>query len=102
MDRETIEALRDPGHRDEGAHQVRAKACDPERFTCGWCATTSQLAVLIEYPDAATGARVRALGGAHVTAVTPTVLRLDAKTREHRLRGKCWSAPRLSEVLQPA
>jgi hypothetical protein len=40
MDRETIEALRDPGHRDDGTHRLRAKVYDPERFTCGWCATT--------------------------------------------------------------
>jgi hypothetical protein len=40
-------------------------------------------AVLIDCPDAETAGRVRALGGAQVTAVTDTVLRLeaDAKTR---------------------
>ena len=40
-------------------------------------------AVLVHCPDAETAARVRALGGAHVTEVTPTLLRLeaDAKTR---------------------
>jgi hypothetical protein len=40
-------------------------------------------AVLVDCPDAETAGRVRALGGASVTAVTPTLLRLDAdaKTR---------------------
>lgn len=50
-------------------------------------------AVLIDCPDAETAGRVRALGGAHVTSVTPTLLRLDgdAKTRTalvKRLREK--------------
>lgn len=50
-------------------------------------------AVLVDCPDAETAGRVRALGGAHVTAVTPTLLRLqaDAKTRAalvKRLREK--------------
>jgi hypothetical protein len=50
-------------------------------------------AVLVDCPDAETAGRVRALGGAAVTAVTPTVLRLqaDAKTRAalvKRLREK--------------
>jgi Helicase conserved C-terminal domain len=40
-------------------------------------------AVLVDCPDAETAGRVQSLGGAHVTAVTPTLLRLDAdaKTR---------------------
>jgi hypothetical protein len=50
-------------------------------------------AVLIDCPDAETAGRVRALGGAHVTAVTPTLLRLDADPKTHaalvkRLREK--------------
>lgn len=50
-------------------------------------------AVLVDCPDAETAGRVKALGGAHVTAVTPTLLRLsaDAKTRAalvKRLREK--------------
>lgn len=50
-------------------------------------------AVLVHCPDAETAARVRALGGAHVTEVTSTLLRLeaDAKTRTalvKRLRDK--------------
>lgn len=50
-------------------------------------------AVLVECPDAETAGRVKALGGSHVTAVTPTLLRLDAdpKTRAalvKRLREK--------------
>lgn len=50
-------------------------------------------AVLVDCPDAETAGRVRALGGATVTAVTPTLLRLDAdaKTRAalvKRLREK--------------
>ncbi|WP_420130488.1 helicase-associated domain-containing protein [Longimicrobium sp.] len=50
-------------------------------------------AVLIDCPDAETAGRVRALGGAHVTSVTATLLRLDAdaKTRAaliKRLREK--------------
>jgi hypothetical protein len=38
-------------------------------------------ALLVDCPDAETAGRVRALAGAHVTAVTPTVLRLDADTK---------------------
>jgi hypothetical protein len=38
-------------------------------------------AVLVDCPDAETAGRVRALGGAAVTAVTPTLLRLDADTK---------------------
>ena len=34
-------------------------------------------AVLVECPDSETAARVTALGGAHVSAVTRTILRLD-------------------------
>lgn len=50
-------------------------------------------AVLIQCPDPETAGRVRAMGGAHVTAVAPTLLRLDAdsKTRAalvKRLRDK--------------
>lgn len=50
-------------------------------------------AVLVDCPDAETAGRVRALGGAHVTSVSPTLLRLDgdAKTRAalvKRLREK--------------
>ncbi len=50
-------------------------------------------AVLVHCPDAETAGRVRALGGAHVAEVTPTLLRLEAdhKTRAalvKRLRDK--------------
>lgn len=50
-------------------------------------------AVLVDCPDAETAGRVKSLGGAHVTKVTPTLLRLeaDAKTRAalvKRLREK--------------
>lgn len=50
-------------------------------------------AVLVDCPDAETAGRVRSLGGGHVTAITPTLLRLsaDAKTRAtliKRLREK--------------
>ncbi len=38
-------------------------------------------AVLIDCPDAETAARVRALGGAHVTPVSPTLLRLDGDAK---------------------
>jgi hypothetical protein len=38
-------------------------------------------AVLVDCPDAETAGRVRALGGAAVTAVTPTLLRLKADTK---------------------
>ncbi|HEX8211035.1 MAG TPA: helicase-associated domain-containing protein [Longimicrobium sp.] len=40
-------------------------------------------AVLINCPDAETAARVRALGGAHVTPVSPTLLRLDGDAKMH-------------------
>lgn len=50
-------------------------------------------AVLVDCPDAETAGRVSSIGGAHVTAITPTLLRLsaDAKTRAalvKRLREK--------------
>jgi hypothetical protein len=50
-------------------------------------------AVLVDCPDAETAARIKALGGAHVTSVSRTLLRLDAdpKTRAalvKRLREK--------------
>jgi Helicase conserved C-terminal domain len=50
-------------------------------------------AVLVDCPDAETAGRVTSIGGAHVTAITPTLLRLnvDAKTRAalvKRLREK--------------
>lgn len=50
-------------------------------------------AVLVDCPDAETAGRVASMGGAHVTAITPTLLRLsaDAKTRAalvKRLREK--------------
>ncbi|HEX2210547.1 MAG TPA: helicase-associated domain-containing protein [Longimicrobium sp.] len=50
-------------------------------------------AVLVDCPDAETAGRVRSIGGARVTAITPTLLRLsaDAKTRAalvKRLREK--------------
>jgi hypothetical protein len=50
-------------------------------------------AVLIQCPDPETAARVRAMGGAHVTEVSPTLLRLDADTKTRaalvkRLRDK--------------
>lgn len=50
-------------------------------------------AVLIDCPDAETAGRVTSIGGAHVTAITPTLLRLsaDPKTRAalvKRLREK--------------
>jgi hypothetical protein len=50
-------------------------------------------ALLVDCPDAETAGRVRSMGGANVTAITPTLLRLsaDAKTRAalvKRLREK--------------
>lgn len=38
-------------------------------------------AVLVECPDAETAGRVRGLGGAQVTEITPTLLRLDASVK---------------------
>jgi hypothetical protein len=43
---------------------------------------TVRTAVLIDCPDAETAGRVRGLGGARVSEVTPTMLRLDATGKE--------------------
>lgn len=53
-----------------------------ERQVRDWMAGTRRVemrpAVLVECPDAETAARVRGLGGAQVSEVTPTLLRFDA------------------------
>ncbi len=82
----TLEGVSRSGVPDNVARQVRdwMKAVRTIRMAP---------AVLVDCPDAETAGRVRALAGAHVTTVTPTLLRLDtdAKTRAalvKRLREK--------------
>lgn len=83
---QTLESVSRSGVPDNVARQVRdwMKAVRTIRIAP---------AVLVDCPDAETAGRVRALAGAHVTTVSPTLLRLeaDAKTRAalvKRLRDK--------------
>jgi hypothetical protein len=56
-----------------------------DRQVRGWMASTRRVrvahALLVECPDAETAARVRAVAGSAATAVTPTLLRLDADAK---------------------
>lgn len=82
----TLDGVSRGGVPDNVARQVRdwMKAVRTIRIAPG---------VLVHCPDTETAGRVRSIGGAHVTAITPTLLRLgaDAKTRAalvKRLREK--------------
>ncbi|HEX6039203.1 helicase-associated domain-containing protein [Longimicrobium sp.] len=69
----TLESVARGGVPDNVARQVRdwMKAVRTLRITP---------AVLIDCPDAETAARVRSMGGAHVSQLTPTLLRLDGNS----------------------
>lgn len=82
----TLESVSRGGVPDNVARQVRdwMKAVRTIRIAP---------AVLVDCPDAETAGRVKAMGGAHVTSVTPTLLRLDGDARTRaalvkRLRDK--------------
>jgi hypothetical protein len=71
----TLEAVSRSGVPANVARQVRDWIGGTRRVTV-------KPAVLVECPDPETAGRVRSLGGAMVTEITPTVLRLDAHARE--------------------
>jgi hypothetical protein len=71
----TLEAVSRSGVPANVARQVRDWIGGTRRVTV-------KPAVLVECPDPETAGRVRSLGGAMVTEITPTLLRLDAQAKE--------------------